>query len=243
MLRPLIGINMDHAHRPSGAKRLAADWAYAKAVEDAGGAPLLLPWMGPKALDRALDALDGILLIGGDDLDSALLGQLPHPKVTRMDPDRQAFDLLLVSKVLERRLPVLGICFGCQLLNVARGGSLVQHLDGHQAVRHRVALEPSRVSRILGGNRVETNSFHHQAVSASGQGLEIVGRAPDGTVEALEDPGHPFLVGVQWHPEKSYSDRPGEARLFRALVRAALRRKSHSTKGMKRPVREVRARR
>ena len=114
MARPLIGVNVDYAHRPSGAKRLAADWAYSKAVEDAGGTPVLLPWMGPKALDRALDALDGILLIGSDDLDPVLYGQVPHPKVAIMDPDRQAFDLALASKVLRRGLPVLGICGGSE---------------------------------------------------------------------------------------------------------------------------------
>lgn len=235
MSRPLIGINLDYAHRPSGAKRLAVDWAYPKAVEDAGGTPVLLPWMSAKPLDRALDALDGVLLVGGDDLDPALLGQLPHPKVTIMDPDRQAFDLLLASKVLRRRLPVLGICFGCQLLNVARGGSLIQHLEGHRDVRHRVDVEPgSRLSGILGGPRLETNSYHHQAVALPGRGLEVAARSADGTLEALEDPGHPFLVGVQWHPEKSYRQRPREARLFRAFVRASTQRKSCSTKGMKR---------
>ena len=235
MPRPLIGVNVDHAHRPSGAKRLAADWAYSKAVEDAGGTPVLLPWMGTKALDRALDAVDGILLIGSDDLDPVLYGQVPHPKVAIMDPDRQAFDLALASKVLQRRLPVLGICGGCQLLNVARGGSLVQHLEGHKEKRHRVALEPgSRLGRILGPARAETNSFHRQAVLEPGRGLEVVARSADGTVEAVEDPDHPFLLGVQWHPEKTYRGRPREARLFRALISASARRKSSSTKELKR---------
>ncbi len=228
MPRPLIGINCDYAHRPSGEKRLALNLNYIRAVEDAGGTPILLPWQSRASLRRALEAVDGVLLTGGDDLDPALYGQKPHPAHKPLDPERQAFDLVLIREVLARSLPTLALCLGCQLLNVARKGGLVQDIPGHSKTLkipkpwHRVKLlKGSKTSRILGCNSLVTNSFHHQSVGSLGRGLLAIAWAPDGVVEGIEDPRHPFLLGIQWHPERCYRERPVHARLFRALVLAS----------------------
>lgn len=234
-MRPRIGLNCDYAHRPSGEKRLALNLNYVEAVEAAGGVPVLLPWQSRTSLRAALEGLDGIVLTGGDDLDPGTYGARPHPAEKPMDPAREAFDLALVREVLRRRLPTLAICLGCQLVNVARGGTLVQDIpsqmpgalpharlkDG-EAPWHRVRVAPgSHLAGILGRASLEANSFHHQSVRTPGRGLEVTARAPDGVVEAVEDPGHPFLLGVQWHPERCYRERPAHRRLFQALIAAA----------------------
>lgn len=237
MPHPLIGINCDYAHRPSGEKRVALNVNYARAVEDAGGVPVLLPWQKPKALAAALDRLDGILLTGGDDLDPRLYGRRRRPETRLLDPERQAFDLALTRLALRRRLPVLGICYGCQLLNIVRGGTLIQHIpaevpgalphgtaEGEKA-QHRVVLAPgSRLAAALGVRELTVNSFHHQAVEGMGRGLLATACAEDGVIEGIEDPGHPFLLGVEWHPDRDGT--PSSKRLFKALIRAASRRKS-----------------
>lgn len=243
MPRPLIGINCDYAHRPSGGKRLALNLNYVRAVEDAGGTPVLLPWQPRASLRRALEAVDGVLLTGGDDLDPALYAQKPHPVLKLMDRERQAFDLLLVREVLSRRIPTLALCLGCQLLNVARKGGLVQDIPsqvpgalGHSRTAgiprpwHRVKLLPdSHVAQILGCNSLKTNSFHHQSIGRLGLGLTATAWSSDGVVEAVEDSRHPFLVAVQWHPERCYREHPVHAKLFRALVLASRARMPRSS--------------
>ena len=242
MPRPLIGLNCDHAHRaPYGRveKRLVLNLTYVQAVTDAGGIPVVLPWQNPKAIPGLLKGLDGLLLTGGDDPDPKLYGRKLHPAEVLMDPERQAFDLALIRAVLKRRMPVLAICLGSQMLNLVRGGTLVQDIPSqvrgagaHKPVKgvppwHAVRIQRgSRLAGILGTSSLAANSFHHQAVGEVGRGLKAVAHAPDGVVEGIEDPGHPFLVGVQWHPERCYRERPHQARLFRALVLAAGRRKS-----------------
>lgn len=225
MPRPLIGINTDYAHRPQG-KRLALDLHYVRAVEEAGGAPILLPWQSGATLDETLSRLDGALLVGGDDMDPAAYGAALHAATKPIDPERQAFDLLLTRRLMERRIPTLGICFGCQLLNVALGGTLMQDVPAHSGgAWHPVSVEPgsllARALGIGGEESLEANSYHHQAVDRPGHGLRVTARTPDGVAEAVEDPGHPFLLGVQWHPERC-RERPAHARLFHALVRASL---------------------
>ena len=240
--RPLIGINCDYAHRPSGEKRLALNLCYVRAVEDAGGTPGLLPWQSRASLRRALAAVHGVLLTGGDDLDPGLFGQKPHPALNPVDPERQAFDLVLVREILARRLPTLALCLGCQLLNVALKGGMVQDIPSQvpKALRHSKSariprpwhrvklLKASKISKILGCNSFEVNSFHHQSVGSPGRGLVVSAWAPDGVVEGIEDPRHPFLLGVQWHPERIYRERPVHARLFRALVLASRGRKARA---------------
>jgi gamma-glutamyl-gamma-aminobutyrate hydrolase PuuD len=202
--------------------------SYVDSVVAAGGVPVLLPPVAGGAAE-AVEAVDAVVLSGGADVEPRRYGAVPHP-ATVSRPDRDAFELAVLRAALSRGRPVLAICRGMQLLNVACGGTLHQHLPecragsrAHQPApgqfgANRVRVLPgSRLERILGGPAT-VPCHHHQAVRALGAGLHAVAWAADGTVEALEHPGNGFVLGVQWHPEEP---RPGGSRLFGALVRAA----------------------
>lgn len=212
---------------------------YLQAVRAAGGLPVLLP--APAGV-APLHETQGLLLAGGRDVDPPLYGQAPDPRVVEtldIDRERDEMELALIAAALERALPVLGICRGIQVLNVALGGTLVQDLSlrgldaaAHQQRRrqpeppewapvHDVRLEAdSRLARLLGAPAVGVNSFHHQAVDEVAPGLRATGRAPDGVVEGLESADDRFIVGVQWHPERMGDATPQRA-LIAALVDAA----------------------
>lgn len=204
---------------------------YVRAVQSAGGAALVLPpdphWADDP--DAVLDHLDGLILCGGIDIDATAYGAEPHPEADPPDRDRDAFELALARRALERDIPFLGICRGMQLMNVAAGGTLVQHLPeqiGAETHRHTpgsfgdhfVELEPdSLAARAAGESRHLSKSHHHQAVDRLGDGLEITGRSgEDGVPEAIEATGHRFALGVQWHPEVDESSR-----IIAALVEEA----------------------
>ena len=200
--------------------------AYVHAIERAGGRALVVP-PSSDGVDETLEALDGLLLSGGSDLDPSTYGAEAHPQTGAIRPDRDAAELALLAGALERDLPVLAVCRGSQLLNVARGGDLVQHLpdvlgnDRHkhtpgEFADHDVELAPeSRLGALL-GERAPVKSHHHQGFGRIGEGLREVGWADDGTLEALEDPSRRFAIGVLWHPEEAQ-----DAALFQALVEAA----------------------
>ncbi|UJA19797.1 gamma-glutamyl-gamma-aminobutyrate hydrolase family protein [Thermoleophilia bacterium SCSIO 60948] len=196
--------------------------SYAHAVQRAGALALLLPPDDGGAGRRAalLDQIDGLLLAGGSDIDPALYGAEPHPETKGVWPERDEFERDLTLEALERGMPILGICRGMQVLNVALGGSLSQHLPeivGHGDHRHtpgtfgdhEVVLDPgSLAERAAGGRRrLGVKSHHHQGVDRIAPGLRVSGHAvEDETVEALELPGHPFCLGVLWHPEEDVED-------------------------------------
>ncbi len=208
---------------------------YLQAVQDAGGTPVVVPPLGASPLASILARVDGVCLSGGPDLDPACYGAEPHPDLGPTFPALDQFELALVRGADRAGIPVLAICRGLQILNVARGGTLHQHLpdlvgddvehrSGEEGVTacHDVELEPgSRLAAILGDSEVRVNSYHHQAAARLGAGLRPVAWAQDGTVEGLEDSGERFVLAVQWHAESLASERPDQLGLFSAFVAAA----------------------
>ena len=208
--------------------------SYVDAVVRAGGIPFVLPVMDPDDADPALLAVDGLLLTGGGDVDPARYGAAPVPEVYGLDPGRDAFEIALVLAAVRAGLPVLGICRGAQVLNVALGGTLLQHIpavtgrdhclrDRAYEIVHGVAVTPGSVlEAVAGPGEIPVNSLHHQAVDTLGAGLRAVAWAEDGIVEGVESDGLGRLLGVQWHPELLTG--PGHARhegLFAWLVSEA----------------------
>jgi gamma-glutamyl-gamma-aminobutyrate hydrolase PuuD len=207
--------------------------AYVWAVVAAGGVPVVLPPV-PEAVEAVLPRLDGLVLSGGPDIEPGRYGAAPLASTAEPRVERDAAELGLAVSATAAGLPVLGICRGLQLLNVARGGTLHQHLpdvvgsDGHAPVpgvygRHAVTVTPgSRLADALGRESGETlvPSYHHQAIEHLGADLAVSAVAPDGTIEAVEDPALPFLLAVQWHPEVG-----DNLSLFRALVAHAADRR------------------
>jgi putative glutamine amidotransferase len=207
--------------------------SYVTAVTRTGGCPVLLP-PSPRGLEEVLNVLDGLVVIGGPDVDPHLYRAQPHPETDPPRHERDTWEVALCHGALQRDLPLLAICRGLQVLNVALGGSLHQHLPkvvgsgthrpepGRVHANHMVLRPGSMVAAVL-GPEASGLCHHHQAVDRLGQGLEAVGFADDGTLEAAEVPAARFAVGVQWHPE----DNPSDDRLFAALARAAGHYKAH----------------
>ena len=201
-MKPIIGITSYAQEASWGAWVLPAaliPLSYVSSVEQAGGRPLLVP-PSADAIDETLDALDGLVLSGGADIEPSAYGAEPHPETTFVQPDRDRAELALLEAALEREMPVLAICRGMQILNVLHGGDLHQHLPdrvGHAGHRethgvfsvHEVRLEPgSRIGKLIGRERTEVRSSHHQGLERVGEGLEVAGFAEDGSIEAIEDP-------------------------------------------------------
>jgi putative glutamine amidotransferase len=202
--------------------------AYVTAVERSGGRALLVP-PSEDAVPETLDALDGLILSGGEDLHPEAYGAEAHPETKNARPDRDRAELALLAGALERDMPVLAVCRGSQVLNVARGGDLVQHLPevvGDEKHKHTPGVfadhdvdlnDGTRLQRLL-GDRAPVKSHHHQGYGRIGDGLVEAAWAEDGTVEALEDPSRRFALGVLWHPEAGE-----DFALFEALVDEARR--------------------
>jgi putative glutamine amidotransferase len=207
---------------------------YVRAVEKAGGVPLLLAPSPAGEIASRLDAVDGLMLTGGDDVDPSLYGEAPHP-TTRCTRERDDFELALVREALDRDLPLLAICRGQQVLNVALGGTLVQDIPdqvpeagAHKLkgvarweIAHEVEVAPgTRLRAIVGTDVLAVNSFHHQSVRDVGRGLVVSARSRDGIIEGVELADRRFVVGVQWHPEAMWNQEPDHQELFRAFVEA-----------------------
>ena len=228
-MKPVIGITSYAEEVTWGAwveQAALVPLSYVRAIERAGGRPLVIP-PSEGAIEETLSVLDGILFSGGSDLDPALYDAKAHPETQGVHEARDRAEMELLAAALERDMPVLAVCRGSQVLNVARGGDLVQHLPevlGHEEHKHTpgeysdhdVTLEAgSRVGDLL-GDRAPVKSHHHQGFGRIGEGLREAGYAEDGTVEALEDPLKRFAVGVLWHPEEGE-----DMALFEALVEQA----------------------
>lgn len=199
---------------------------YVRAIERAGGRALLVP-PSEEAIEETLDSLDGVLFSGGADINPELYGQNAHPETKGIVPERDRGELALLQAALARDMPVFAVCRGSQMLNVALGGDLVQHLPevvGDEKHKHTpgmygdhdVTVEPETRLAALLGDRVPVKSHHHQGFGRLGEGLRESARAEDGTLEALEDPSRRFTLGVLWHPEAGE-----DMRLFEAFVEEA----------------------
>ena len=228
-MRPLVGITTDITPARYGAWEEVSALVpvdYVRAVERAGGRPLLVP-PSDDGVEETLGVLDAMIFSGGSDLDPATYGQDPHPETRGVAEDRDRAELALLQAALARDMPVLAVCRGSQVLNVALGGDLVQHLPdvvGDHKHKHTpgayadhdVQLLPGTRLGSLLGDQAPVKSHHHQGYGRIGEGLRASARAEDGTIEALEDPSRRFALGVLWHPEAGE-----DLRLFEALVAEA----------------------
>ena len=230
--RPRIGISLDADETKA---RYELKRTYVDAVLAAGGLPILLPFVAPAEADDYLSLFDGLVLSGGAfDVPPALYGEETRRCCGPLIPERTETELRVLRSALASGAPILGVCGGMQLLNVAMGGSLHQDLPTDIGIRthqqpapkdvpsHDVDVaQATRLAALVGAGKLRVNSTHHQAVKAVGPGLIVTARAPDGVIEGIELPGHPFALGVQWHPESALRHEPVHAEIYRGLVRAA----------------------
>ncbi len=235
---PIVGITSYAENAAWGAWNVPTalvPLTYVRAVETAGGRALLVP-PSERAVEQTLDALDGLVFSGGADLDPAGYDADPHPETNGIRPERDRAELTLMGAALERDMPILAVCRGMEIMNVLRGGDLVQHLPevvGDEKHKHTPGVfadhdvsvaDDSRLARIL-GDRAPVKSHHHQGVGRVGDGLVETAWAEDGTIEGLEDPERSFALGVLWHPEEDE-----DAALFRALVEEAAAYRARRTR-------------
>jgi gamma-glutamyl-gamma-aminobutyrate hydrolase PuuD len=242
MTAPIIGVTTSAERTDKGVDRAFLNAAYVRAVERAGGVPLLLtPYHSAASLARFAPLLDGLLLTGGGDIDPARFGEPRHAKTDLVSAERDELELERVTRrAIDTGLPLLAICRGLQVVNVALNGTLHQHVPdvfgdgvshsqrGARSDRtHEVVIEPGTLlAGIARGERLRVNSFHHQAIKDLGDGLVPVAWAEDKVIEAVELPGaRGFVLAVQWHPEELVEDDPAALRLFQALIAAASRRR------------------
>jgi gamma-glutamyl-gamma-aminobutyrate hydrolase PuuD len=230
-MRPIVGITSYAEQARWGvwdAKAALVPMAYVRAVEAAGGRALIVPPCAD-GVEETLEALDGLVFSGGADVDPASYGAEAHAETNGTRPERDSAELALLEAALARDLPVLAVCRGSQVLNVALGGDLVQHLpevvghEGHKQTPgvfsdHGVEILPETKLHSIVGQHAPVKSHHHQGYGRLGDGLQVSAHADDGTIEAIEDPSRRFALGVLWHPEEDE-----DAALFRALVDEARR--------------------
>ncbi|MEA2210101.1 MAG: putative glutamine amidotransferase [Solirubrobacteraceae bacterium] len=245
--RPLIAVTTSEVRRsesvaptPQGEPprhEMALGLKYLQALEDAGGIPLVVPPLSTSSVvDALLDRVDALCLSGGPDLDPQAYNERRHERTGPIEPDLDEFEFAVAKAADERGMPILAICRGLQVLNVARGGTLHQHLPdvvgvtinhrqpepGPQPTHSVTISRETRIADILGREDAQVNSFHHQAIARLGRGLVVTSRAPDGTIESIEATDREFVLGVQWHAETLVA-RPEQAALFRAFVAEARR--------------------
>ena len=236
MKKPWIGIPTQYDEENG---RYGQDRRYLDAIEWAGGLPLLIPVLGDTDMILSYaDRIDGLLLPGSsNDVDPVNYDREPHERIGRIFSERDRLDFTLLDIADNRNVPVLGICYGAQSLNVFRGGSLIQDIPSEipnavshdregppeEIKSHVIHVEPeSQLEGVLQRGEVQVNSYHHQSIGEPGRDLRVVATAPDGVVEAVEDTGSRFVLGVQWHPETGWRNDPLAGALFSALVESAI---------------------
>lgn len=230
---PLIGLVC--GHQSDHPERYYVNNTYIQAILSAGGTPILIPYQAQQNLRQTVALLDGLLLPGGIDIDPTRYKQNPAQGCGRIDPLWDQLDFAALDLALERNLPVLAICRGMQVLNVAYGGSLIQDIPTQieGAMKHRQEapgwhpthtfdlMDGCLLTRIWADAPTRINSFHHQSVSALGRGLRVSAAAPDGVIEAVEAVDRKFVLGVQWHPELMVEHCKGAQRIFMKFIEAA----------------------
>ena len=227
---PIIGLTT-YGQNESGQYYLPA--VYINAVRRAGGLPLMIP-PGEPRLDMILRQMDGLILTGGGDIDPKWYQGHPHSTMYSIDEERDTTEITLARKILNTAIPLLGICRGVQVLNVALGGTLIEHipdeveeliehrLPSRKPTPHTVSIQAdTRLASILGQTQISVLSWHHQALRKVAPSLIVSSYAPDQVIEAVEHSTHPWLIGVQWHPELTAETDPLQQKLFDALVQAA----------------------
>ena len=209
-MKPIIGLTMYDID-----KKLDINNAYLHSVEQAGGIPICIPNATEETVEALLSIVDGLLLIGGEDVDPFLFGEEPHQKIGRTVRQRDDSDLLLMKHAFEKQMPILGVCRGAQVMNVAFGGTIIQDIPsqvenalGHKqlskrgALAHSVEVLTPKFKEIFEDDVFRVNTFHHQSVGELGKGLILSAVAKDGIIEGIEHESHPYCVSVQWHPEE-----------------------------------------
>jgi putative glutamine amidotransferase len=244
-VHPIIGLTASRGTDPWGQSATVVPDAYIRAIMGAGGLPLVVPSdAAGSCWEDMYSRLDGILFTGGGDLEPSTYGGRKHPAIEGVDPARDALELKLLDRAVGDRKPFLGICRGCQLVNVGLGGTLYEHIpddlpgalqhdqpgDRKTSAYHEVRFDNGAlIARISGSSAIAVNSHHHQGLRDPGLGLRSVGRTADGLVEAVELPDHPFGLAVQWHPEWLTGQAHARA-LFRKFVEACARAAAGSSK-------------
>jgi putative glutamine amidotransferase len=226
---PLIGITSVYKIDEKGTAHTQVNFNYAQAVAENGGIPVVLPTIdSERVLQRYIEELDGLVLVGGDDIPPSAYGEQPHETVEPLPPQRYEFERKLIAKWLASRKPLLGVCLGAQFTNVVTGGSLIQDIPSEVGTKvnhrkyHIVQIEPdSSLSQILDANEARVFSNHHQAVRKVGKGLKVVAHSEDGVIEALERIDGGFGLFVQWHPE-AMDDKQHRDAIYGALIQASV---------------------
>jgi len=242
MKRPLIAVTTSEIRRAQTLSRIPAGeplehemalgLTYARALEEAGAIPVVVPPIHSDAITNLIERIDGVCMSGGPDIHPVAYGHAPHAELGPTAPDLDRFEIELARQADAAELPIFAICRGLQAINVARGGTLIQHLPEKEGMlihrqsepgrvpTHIVDLDPdSRIAAEIGVTPVAVNTFHHQAIDTPGRGIAVTGRSEDGVIESVEDPDRPWLIGVQWHAELLV-DRPEQMRLFERFVDA-----------------------
>lgn len=233
-MKPIIGVTSSVKDE----RTMLVSYDNIDSVTASGGVPLVLPNLtNEEEIEQISNRIDGLLVTGGGDIDPTLFGEEPHPNLGLITPGRDTFEISLIKKMIKARKPVLAICRGCQVLNIAGGGDMYQDIysqTDRQLLQHRQVAprshgshyidvqEGSLLNQITGSDYYKVNSFHHQAVRDMAPGFFVSARSSDGIIEALESREHPFLLGVQWHPEcmTALGDKPSLL-LFSAFIEAS----------------------
>lgn len=231
-MKPIIAVNCDYRWGKTRSHSFVYR-EYCDAIIMGGGIPVLLPVPREKeAVVSLLEKMHGLLLTGGDDISPELYGETRHKNTTCIHPDKEVSDIALLHHALQLKIPVFAICYGIQLINVVCGGTLIQdiptqntkccnhRLTGKKQTHTATIEKNTLLHKVVGEEHIEVNSAHHQAIKKPGSGLIVSARAPDGIIEAIEGRDHPFLLGVQWHPERLCDSSSHKKALFCEFIRA-----------------------